>query len=166
MASAHSAPADGLVSMERVQANGTWTLFDPNEAPGLHEVWGDKFKELYHKYESEGRGRKTIEAQKLWYAILEAQIETGGPFICYKDAANGTCGPVSYRRRAHYLSQPSPTSRTSVPSSHRTCARRSWSTRRQMRPPCATSARSPCPRSLRTARSTSRCSTRSSRSSL
>jgi ribonucleoside-diphosphate reductase subunit M1 len=75
--------------MERVQANGTWTLFDPNEAPGLHECWGDKFVELYTKYEKEGRGRKTIEAQKLWYAIMEAQIETGGPFICYKDAANG-----------------------------------------------------------------------------
>jgi ribonucleoside-diphosphate reductase subunit M1 len=76
--------------MKRVESSGDWSLFDPNEAPGLHEVWGEKFEELYEKYEKEGRARKTVPAQKLWYAILEAQIETGGPFICYKDAANGT----------------------------------------------------------------------------
>ncbi|KAK7681598.1 ribonucleoside reductase large subunit Cdc22 [Cerrena zonata] len=74
--------------MKRVESNGQWTLFCPNEAPGLHEVWGEEFEQLYEKYEREGRGRKTIEAQKLWYAILEAQIETGGPFMLYKDAAN------------------------------------------------------------------------------
>ena len=75
--------------MKRVENNGKWTLFCPNEAPGLHEVWGAEFEELYERYEREGRGRKTIEAQKLWYAILEAQIETGGPFMLYKDSANG-----------------------------------------------------------------------------
>ncbi|CAL1712933.1 unnamed protein product [Somion occarium] len=74
--------------MKRVESNGQWSLFCPNEAPGLHEVWGDEFEQLYEKYEREGRARKTIEAQKLWYAILEAQIETGGPFMLYKDAAN------------------------------------------------------------------------------
>ncbi|GJE97127.1 ribonucleoside-diphosphate reductase alpha subunit [Phanerochaete sordida] len=74
--------------MKRVESNGKWTLFCPNEAPGLHEVWGAEFEELYERYEREGRGRKTIEAQKLWYAILEAQIETGGPFMLYKDSAN------------------------------------------------------------------------------
>ncbi|KAI9498889.1 ribonucleoside-diphosphate reductase large chain [Zychaea mexicana] len=74
--------------MQRVEDNGDWSLFCPSEAPGLHEVWGEKFEELYHKYESEGRARKTIKAQKLWYAILEAQTETGGPFMLYKDACN------------------------------------------------------------------------------
>ncbi|KAI9319466.1 ribonucleotide reductase [Dichotomocladium elegans] len=74
--------------MKRVEENGDWSLFCPNEAPGLHEVWGEKFEELYHQYEREGRARKTIKAQKLWYAILEAQTETGGPFMLYKDACN------------------------------------------------------------------------------
>ena len=74
--------------MKRVESGGQWSLFCPAEAPGLHEGWGDEFEALYEQYEREGRARKTIEAQKLWYAILEAQIETGGPFICYKDAAN------------------------------------------------------------------------------
>lgn len=74
--------------MKRVEANGDWSLFCPNEAPGLHEVWGPEFEALYEKYEREGRQRKTIPAQKLWYAVLEAQIETGGPFMVYKDHAN------------------------------------------------------------------------------
>lgn len=74
--------------MKRVEANADWTLFCPSEAPNLHEVYGTEFEELYVKYEKEGRGRKTIPAQKLWYAILEAQIETGGPFMVYKDHAN------------------------------------------------------------------------------
>lgn len=75
-------------SMKRVEQDGDWTLFSPDEAPNLHEVYGDEFEALYERYENEGRGRKTISAQKLWYSILDAQIETGGPFICYKDAAN------------------------------------------------------------------------------
>ncbi|EGV66036.1 ribonucleotide-diphosphate reductase subunit rnr1 [Yamadazyma tenuis] len=74
--------------MERVEANGDWTLFSPNEAPGLAEVYGDEFKQLYEKYERENRGRQTIKAQKLWYAVLEAQTETGTPFMLYKDACN------------------------------------------------------------------------------
>ncbi|KAH8104654.1 ribonucleotide reductase [Cristinia sonorae] len=74
--------------MKRVEENGQWSLFCPNEAPGLHEVHGEEFERLYEQYEREGRARKTIEAQKLWYAVLEAQIETGGPFMLYKDAAN------------------------------------------------------------------------------
>ncbi|KDQ62691.1 hypothetical protein JAAARDRAFT_171254 [Jaapia argillacea MUCL 33604] len=74
--------------MKRVEANGEWSLFCPNEAPNLHEVHSAEFEELYEKYEREGRAKKTIPAQKLWYAILEAQIETGGPFMVYKDAAN------------------------------------------------------------------------------
>jgi len=78
-----------MVSMKRVQANGEWSLFCPNEAPGLHDVHGAEFEALYEKYEQEGRQRRTIPAQKLWYAILEAQIETGGPFMVYKDHANG-----------------------------------------------------------------------------
>lgn len=74
--------------MKRVEANSDWTLFSPSEAPGLSDVYGDEFEELYTKYEREGRGRKTIKAQKLWYSILEAQTETGTPFMLYKDACN------------------------------------------------------------------------------
>ncbi|SCU95801.1 LAME_0F13542g1_1 [Lachancea meyersii CBS 8951] len=74
--------------MQRVQENGDWTLFSPSEAPGLADVYGDEFEALYERYVQEGRGRKTIKAQKLWYAILEAQTETGTPFMLYKDACN------------------------------------------------------------------------------
>ncbi|PFH31622.1 ribonucleoside-diphosphate reductase large chain [Besnoitia besnoiti] len=74
--------------MERVSENADWTLMCPNECPGLTEVWGDEFKRLYEKYEREGRGRKTIPAQHLWFAILQAQIETGTPYMLYKDACN------------------------------------------------------------------------------
>src|ERR1051326_450798 len=74
--------------MKRVEENGKWTLFCPNEAPGLHDCWGEEFEALYEKYESEGRGRKTIEARDLWNKILESQIETGNPYMLYKDACN------------------------------------------------------------------------------
>jgi ribonucleoside-diphosphate reductase subunit M1 len=77
--------------MRRVEADGEWTLMCPNECPGLADVHGKKFDDLYQKYESQGKGKKTIKAQKLWYAILDAQTETGGPFMLYKDAANGEC---------------------------------------------------------------------------
>src|SRR6195952_2881990 len=75
--------------MERVEANGEWSLFCPHEAPGLADCWGDQFKELYHRYEKEGRARKVIKAQELWFAIMDSQIETGTPYMLYKDAANG-----------------------------------------------------------------------------
>jgi ribonucleoside-diphosphate reductase alpha chain/ribonucleoside-diphosphate reductase subunit M1 len=74
--------------MERVKANGTWSLFCPNEAPGLADTVGDDFKELYERYESEGRARKTIKAQALWFKIIDAQVETGTPYMLYKDACN------------------------------------------------------------------------------
>ena len=74
--------------MERVDAGGDWTLFCPNEAPGLADCVGAEFKALYERYEAEGRGRKTVKAQKLWFTILESQIETGTPYLLYKDAAN------------------------------------------------------------------------------
>jgi len=74
--------------MERVEANTEWTVFCPDEAPGLADVVGDDFKELYTKYEREGRGRKKISAQKLWFQILDSQMETGTPYLCYKDSAN------------------------------------------------------------------------------
>lgn len=74
--------------MKRVEANGDWTLMCPNECPGLHEVWGEEFEKMYTKYEQDGRGRKTIKAQQLWYAIIEAQTETGNPYMLYKDACN------------------------------------------------------------------------------
>ena len=74
--------------MERVKANGEWTLMCPNECPGLFNVHSENFNALYHKYESEGKGRKTIKARELWGKILESQIETGTPYMLYKDAAN------------------------------------------------------------------------------
>ncbi|MBL7767987.1 MAG: ribonucleoside-diphosphate reductase subunit alpha [Flavipsychrobacter sp.] len=74
--------------MQRVEDNGDWTLFCPHEAPGLQDCYGEAFEQLYTTYEKEGRGRKTIKAQELWFAILDAQIETGTPYLLYKDAAN------------------------------------------------------------------------------
>ena len=74
--------------MKRVEKNGDWTLMCPNECPGLADCYGEEFEALYEKYESEGRGRKTIKAQKLWYAVLDAQTETGNPFMLYKDHCN------------------------------------------------------------------------------
>ena len=74
--------------MKRVEEEGDWSLFCPNEAPGLAESWGEKFEALYEQYEAEGRQRKTVKARELWAAILEAQIETGTPYMLYKDAAN------------------------------------------------------------------------------
>jgi len=74
--------------MQRVKDNGDWTLFCPHEAPGLADCFGKEFEELYAKYEAEGRGRKTIKAQELWFAILDSQIETGTPYMLFKDAAN------------------------------------------------------------------------------
>ena len=74
--------------MKRVKTDGNWSLMCPDECPGLHEVWGEEFEALYEKYEKEGRARKTIKAQKLWYHIIESQIETGTPYMLYKDACN------------------------------------------------------------------------------
>ena len=74
--------------MKRVEANADWSLFCPNEASGMHDVYGEEFEALYEKYEKEGRARKTIPAQKLWYTILESQIETDGSFMTYTDHAN------------------------------------------------------------------------------
>src|SRR2546430_17690524 len=72
--------------MKRVEDDGEWSLFCPNEAPGLADCYGEKFVELYTRYEKEGRARKTIKAQELWFAILESQIESGTPYMLYKDA--------------------------------------------------------------------------------
>ena len=74
--------------MKRVEANAEWSLFCPNECPGLVDSWGEKFEELYHKYEAEGKAKHTAKAQDLWFAVLDAQIETGTPYLLYKDAAN------------------------------------------------------------------------------
>lgn len=74
--------------MKRVESNGDWSLFCPHEAPGLADCWGEEFERLYEKYEQEGRQRKTVKAQDLWFAILDAQIETGTPYLLYKDSAN------------------------------------------------------------------------------
>lgn len=75
--------------MKRVESDGMWSLFCPHEAPGLDETWGEEFERLYERYEAEGKARKQIRAQELWFKILEAQIETGTPYMLFKDAANG-----------------------------------------------------------------------------
>ncbi len=74
--------------MNRVQEDTYWTLMCPNECPGLCDVYGDEFETLYTSYETQGKGRKTIRARELWEKILESQIETGTPYMLYKDAAN------------------------------------------------------------------------------
>jgi ribonucleotide reductase alpha subunit len=74
--------------MERVKSNGKWSLMCPHECPGLSDVYGLKFNALYEKYEAEGKARKTVNARDLWFKILDAQMETGTPYILYKDAAN------------------------------------------------------------------------------
>lgn len=74
--------------MKRVEADALWSLMCPNECPGLYDNWGEQFDELYIKYEKEGKARKTMKAQDLWFQIVNSQIETGLPYMCYKDAVN------------------------------------------------------------------------------
>jgi ribonucleoside-diphosphate reductase alpha chain len=74
--------------MKRVEDNGDWSLFCPNEAPGLADCYGKDFEALYEKYEKEGRARKTVKAQDLWFAVIESQTETGTPYMLYKDHCN------------------------------------------------------------------------------
>lgn len=74
--------------MRRVEEDGNWSLFCPNEAPGLDDCFGEEFEALYHRYESEGKARTTMRAQELWFKILDSQIETGTPYLLYKDACN------------------------------------------------------------------------------
>jgi ribonucleoside-diphosphate reductase alpha chain len=74
--------------MKRVEDDGQWSLFCPNEAPGLADVYGDEFDALYTRYEKEGRARKSVSAQKLWFKVLDSQMETGTPYLLYKDPAN------------------------------------------------------------------------------
>jgi len=74
--------------MKRVEADKDWTLMCPHECPGLADVWGEEFEARYTIYEADGKGRRTVPAKKLWQMILDAQIQTGTPYLCYKDAAN------------------------------------------------------------------------------
>ena len=74
--------------MQRVESDQPWSLMCPDECPGLADCWGDKFKELYESYEKAGKFRRQVPAKKLWQLILDAQIQTGTPYLCYKDAAN------------------------------------------------------------------------------
>lgn len=74
--------------MKRVEENGDWSLFCPNEAPGLDNCWGEKFEQLYTQYEQEGRAKNVVKAQHLWFKVLDSQIETGTPYILFKDACN------------------------------------------------------------------------------
>ena len=74
--------------MQRVEADAEWSLFDPGTAPGLEDVYGTDYNILYHKYESEGRAVKKVRAHDIWFAILRLQIETGVPYMLYKDSVN------------------------------------------------------------------------------
>ena len=74
--------------MKRVEANAEWSLFCPCECPGLADCHGEEFEALYTKYEQQGKARKTVKAQELWFSIMEAQTETGTPYLLYKDACN------------------------------------------------------------------------------
>ncbi|XP_030383599.1 ribonucleoside-diphosphate reductase large subunit [Scaptodrosophila lebanonensis] len=74
--------------MKRVEANEDWSLMCPHKCPGLHDVWGEEFDKLYVKYEQEGRANRTIKAQSLWFAIIESQVETGTPYMLFKDSCN------------------------------------------------------------------------------
>uniref|UniRef100_A0A6C0E3F6 ribonucleoside-diphosphate reductase n=1 Tax=viral metagenome TaxID=1070528 RepID=A0A6C0E3F6_9ZZZZ len=74
--------------MERIKDNGKWTLFCPNECPGLHNIYGDAFNKLYMQYESSGKSRKIVNARDLWFKILDAQMETGTPYLLFKDHVN------------------------------------------------------------------------------
>lgn len=131
--------------MKRVEANGTWSLFCPNEAPGLQDVWGPEFEALYTRYEQEGRARRTMPAQELWMAILASQVETGTPYMLYKDACNSKSNQQNLGKSSD-LCNPSPSSRSShacrcrsqVPSSRPTCARRLSNTHRPRNALCAT----------------------------
>ena len=74
--------------MKRVESKGNWSLMCPNECPGLSDTYGDEFEMLYEGYEKEGKFRRQVPAHKLWAAILDSQIETGTPYILYKDSCN------------------------------------------------------------------------------
>lgn len=74
--------------MRRVEENGEWSLMCPHDCPGLHDAWGEEFEKLYIKYEEEGRYCRRVKAQQLWYAVIESQVETGTPYMLYKDACN------------------------------------------------------------------------------
>jgi ribonucleoside-diphosphate reductase alpha chain len=74
--------------MKKVEANADWSLFCPHECPGMSDCYGDDFERLYEKYVSEGKARRTVSAQELWFQILESQVETGTPYILFKDSAN------------------------------------------------------------------------------
>ena len=74
--------------MNRIKSDGTWTLMCPDECPGLSDVYGEEFEQLYTSYETAGKGRVTVKARDLWFKVLDAQMETGTPYLCYKDSIN------------------------------------------------------------------------------
>ena len=108
--------------MKRVENNEEWSLFCPNEAPGLADLYGDDFEKLYTRYEKEGKARKVVKAQDLWFEIMESQIETGTPYMLYKDAANKKSNQKTLARSNQAIS-----------------VRRSWNTPHLMKWPYAIS---------------------------
>ena len=90
--------------MERVELDENWTLMCPHECSGLTETYGQEFKDLYTKYENLGKGKRTLKAREVWNKILESQIETGTPYILYKDSINTKCGMYLYRHKTRCVS--------------------------------------------------------------
>ena len=86
-----------IYSVKRVEDDAMWSLFCPYECPGLADVYGKEFERLYEKYEKENKFKKQVKAQELWFAIIESQIETGTPYMLYKDAANEKSNQKKYR---------------------------------------------------------------------
>ena len=74
--------------MKRVESDGIWSLMDPDSSPNLHLVYGDEYEKLYEQYESEGRYVRQVKARELWFKILDAQIESGTPYVAFKDHVN------------------------------------------------------------------------------
>ena len=91
--------------MHRVESNGDWSLMCPNECPGLADCWGEEFERLYLQYEKDGKAKKVVKAQKLWFAVLEAQTETGTPYMLYKDACNRKSNQQVLKLRLVILSE-------------------------------------------------------------
>lgn len=125
--------------MRRVEAQAQWSLMCPDECPGLFDVYGEAFDQLYERYEREGKARRTIPAQELWFAILESQMETGTPYILYKLSFLSPSHPTFFLMMFFLgtLATANPTSKTWAQFAGPICARKLSSTRAPMKWPCA-----------------------------
>ena len=111
--------------MKRVYDDGMWSLFSPSECPGLTDVYGEEFEDLYTQYEREGKARKTCPAKTVWLAILTSQIETGTPYMLYKDTVN----KYSNQKNVGIVRCSNLCSEVSTASHHRHCMHHHWCSR-------------------------------------